>query len=148
MNMFPNTSLNRTRQAVTTLSVVYVLLLSYLTLAPDPWWIFGSGARTAEEAIDSTLADYVQHAAVYAVLGILLAAGEVFSERPVRSRRFEFGLLHAAGTELLQFWIPARWCDLTDGAANVAGVAAGWFLVQALRSRPAVAGPEPENRAG
>jgi VanZ family protein len=114
-------------------TVVYALGLSYLTLAPDPWWIFGSPGRSAEQTFDSTLADYVQHAIVYSMLGVLLAMSSRASNRSLPLPLF-FGLCHAVGTECLQYWIPPRSCSAVDGLANLVGLTAGWFLVRGLVS--------------
>ena len=113
------------------LTIIYVIGLSYLTLAPDPWWIFGSPGRSAEQTFDSTLADYVQHAIVYSVLGVLLAATSRVSKRSL-PRLFVLGLCHAVGSESLQHWIPPRSCSAVDGLANIVGLVVGWILVQIL----------------
>ena len=110
------------------LTIIYVVALSYLTLAPDPWWIFGAPGRSAEQTFDSTMADYVQHAIVYSVLGILLAASSRASNRPLPLPLL-FGLCHAVGTECLQYWIPPRSCSAVDGLANFVGLSTGWLLV-------------------
>lgn len=131
--------MNGTRQfttyGMTAVAAIYVLLLSWLTLAPDPWWIFGSTGRSAEHSVDFTLADYVQHAMAYGVLGILLAANGRVSERWV-TQLAAFGLCHAVGTECLQYFVPSRTCSVVDGLANVAGVTIGWYLLR-LALRPA-----------
>jgi len=114
-------------------TISYVIGLSYLTLAPDPWWIFGSPGRSAEQTFDSTLADYVQHAIVYFLLGVLLAANSRASGRAL-PLLFVFGLCHAVGTEGLQYWIPPRTCSAVDGLANIVGLVTGWFLVRILIS--------------
>lgn len=113
------------------LTIIYVIGLSYLTLAPDPWWIFGSPGRSAERTFDSTLADYVQHAIVYSMFGILLAANTRTSNRWLPLPLL-FGLCHAVGTESLQYWIPLRSCSAVDGLANVVGLTAGWFFLRGL----------------
>jgi VanZ family protein len=115
------------------LTVIYVIGLSYLTLAPDPWWIFGSPGRSVEQTFDSTLADYVQHAIVYSMLGVLLAANSRTSNCSM-PMPLVFGLCHAVGTECLQYWIPLRSFSAVDGLANVLGLTAGWFIVKGLVS--------------
>ena len=110
--------------------VTYVTLLSYLTLAPDPWWIFGSTGQTVEETLDSTLADYFQHIVAFGVLGAMLAVNSRSATLIRRRLLGTFGLGHAIGTECLQQWIPLRTCTLTDLAANITGLAAGWWLLK------------------
>ena len=56
-------------------SVVYAVLLTYLVLTPNPWWLFGFNTRDAELAVDATLGDAVQHASAYALFAALLVLG-------------------------------------------------------------------------
>ena len=133
MSKSRNTKRQWAGQVTTVLTVFYVIVLSYLTLAPDPWWIFGSPGRSAEQTFDSTLADYVQHAIVYSMLGILLAASSRASNRSLPLALL-FGVCHAVGTECLQYWIPPRSCSAVDGLANLVGLVVGWFLVRGLVS--------------
>lgn len=135
MSRFRNTNTKRQWAGHVTmvLTVIYVIGLSYLTLAPDPWWIFGSPGRSAERTFDSTLADYVQHAMVYSMLGVLLSASNRASNRTLPFPLL-FGLCHAVGTEYLQYWIPPRSCSAVDGLANVIGLTVGWLFVRCLVS--------------
>lgn len=133
MNKFQNSRRPWARHILPTLAIIYIAGLSYLTLAPDPWWIFGSPGRLTEQKLDSTMADYVQHAIVYSVLGILLAANSRASNRSL-PLLLVFGLCHAVGTECLQHWIPPRTCSAVDGLANFVGLVTGWFLFRGLVS--------------
>lgn len=120
---------------VNVLTVAYVALLSYLTLACDPWWIFGSAGRSVEDTIDSTLADHIQHSVAFGVLGVLLATHGLSANRTRVRLLIAFGLCHAIGTECLQHWIPMRTCMATDVVANVAGLVAGWWMLRILSDR-------------
>ena len=131
MSRLRNTNRQWAGHVIPVLTLTYVMGLSYLTLAPDPWWIFGSSGRSAEQTFDSTLADYVQHAIVYSMLGVLLAASSRVSNRTLPLPLL-FGLCHAFGTECMQYWIPPRTCSAVDGIANVVGLTAGWFFVSVL----------------
>ena len=133
MSRIRNTKRQWASHLIPVFALIYVIALSYLTLAPDPWWIFGSRGRSAEQTFDSTLADYVQHAIVYSMLGLLLAANSRASGRAL-PLLFVFGLCHAVGTEYLQFWIPPRSCSAVDGLANLVGLVTGWFLFRILIS--------------
>ena len=133
MSRLKNGRLYMTTYGLPGVTIVYAIVLSYLTLAPDPWWIFGSPGRSAEQTFDSTLADYVQHAIVYSMLGILLAASSRASNRSLPLALL-FGLCHAVGTECLQYFIPPRSCSAVDGLANVLGLTVSWFLVKGLVS--------------
>ena len=117
------------------LTAAYVALLSYLTLARDPWWIFGSAGRSVEDTIDSTLADHIQHAVAFGVLGVLLAVYGLSANHTRVRLPIAFGLCHAIGTECLQHWIPMRTCTAADAVANVAGLAAGWWMLRILSDR-------------
>ncbi len=110
--------------------VAYATLLSYLTLTPDPWWILGSTGRSVEVAVDSTLADYIQHVIAFGVLGVLLAVNGRAATLTRRTLLVTFGLGHAIGTECLQQWIPMRSCTVTDLVSNVVGLVAGWWLLK------------------
>jgi len=133
VSRFQNTRRQWAGHVIPILTLTYVIGLSYLTLAPDPWWIFGSPGRLAEQTFDSTLADYVQHAIVYSILGLLLAASSRASNRSLPLPLI-FGLGHAIGTECLQYWIPPRSCSAVDGLANMVGLVTGWFLFKGLVS--------------
>lgn len=106
----------------------FLLLLTYLTLAPDPWWFMGQAGREAEQSIDSTFADYSQHFGAYAVLAVLLAGASFTTQSPSVKAVAVFAVLHGVATEWLQQFIPLRTCDWTDALANMLGVLAGFLL--------------------
>ncbi len=116
----------------------YFLLLSYLLLTPHPLWFMGTAGEAAEETVDSTLADYAQHALAYAVLGGLITLATVG-----KSLRFRCGWLTAAAAhgvfcEVLQHFIPHRHFGAHDALANAVGVMAGWGFAMLLCRLPVV----------
>ena len=127
---------------------LYVLLLSDLTLTPDPLWFMGSWGDEAEHAVDSTFADYLQHGLAYLLLAVLLVWGTSTTSRPSKATCSLFALTHAMGTEWLQGFIPQRTCDWTDAMANVLGVGVGWFAATLTIRRTLVVEPhrlEPDD---
>ncbi|HVJ84631.1 MAG TPA: VanZ family protein, partial [Caulifigura sp.] len=87
------------------LAGAYAVGLAYLLLAPEPLFFLGRTGADIDEAVSSTIADWVEHGTVYAVLTILLiATGD--------ARRVILPMLaavaHGAVTETLQHWIPPR----------------------------------------
>jgi VanZ family protein len=118
--------------------VAYVLLLTYLLLAPHPLWCLGVAGRTIERTVDLTLAGCLQHAAAYALLGASLAwvCGRA-------SAAWQWGWLllamgHGVAMEWLQRFFPHRFSGWPDALANVSGVAFGalaGLLILRHRSR-------------
>lgn len=105
-----------------TVAGTFLLLLTYLTLAPDPWWFMGQAGREAEQSIDSTFAGYSQHFGAYAVLAVLLVGASFTTQSPPVKAVAMFSALHGVATESLQHFIPLRTCDWTDVLANTLGV--------------------------
>ncbi len=101
------------------LAGAYALGLAYLLLAPEPLFFLGRTGADIDEAVSSTIADWVEHGTVYAVLTILLiAAGDA---RGVIVPVFA-AVAHGAATETLQHWIPPREASWIDFAANLCGI--------------------------
>ena len=122
-------SLNRAALAAV---LGYSLLLAYITLAPHPWWLFGSAGSEAEIATDAAVPGFIQHCLAYAVLGVLVTWAFYSTRWPVKFACILLASLHAAGTEWLQTFIPPRTCDLVDGVGNITGLVVGWAAAAAL----------------
>lgn len=107
--------------------LIYTVVLTYLLLRPDPLWLLGASGQDIERTIDRTIAGFVQHVLAYALLACLLAWA---SRTTCGSLRLSWAVLaigHGIGAELLQHFIPRRYCDWPDGLANTLGVAFGWL---------------------
>lgn len=111
---------------------LYVLVLSYFTLAPDPWWFMGEWGRETEESLDSTFADYLQHFGAYLMLSLLVVGASLTTLRPSALICGIAAVLHGIATEALQHFIPRRTCDWTDALANAGGAFIGWLLIDRL----------------
>jgi hypothetical protein len=132
----------------------YAVLLTYLLLAPHPLGIFGSGGDTAEQTIDRTITGCLQHGLAYALLAWLFvwASSAALFRRSVASgtpagkrsrastsvgQKGASGASQLAGsslavghglvTEWLQCFIPHRYADWADAAADALGFALGWL---------------------
>ena len=123
----------------------YLVLLSWFCLAPDPWWVltlFGVPGREMETAVDSTLADYVQHGLSFAVLSVLVYLARGTTHCPTV---FWCGLslaIYALSMEWLQAFVPMRTFALGDGLANLFGGCIGWLAAAwaraFVRNRPRI----------
>ncbi|MCA9048029.1 MAG: VanZ family protein [Planctomycetaceae bacterium] len=118
------------RQLCQILTGLYWGALSWLVLAPDPWWILGSSGRSVETTVDYTFADHIQHGSVYGLLAAMLAVSAVKTRW--LTVLFCGGLLHAVLTEIAQYWIPLREFDLRDMSANVVGFLLFWIICQGV----------------
>ena len=76
--------------------------------------------------------DKLAHFAVYAVLGALLARGQVASGISVRVAA-ALGLLYAASDEWHQSFVPGRSADPADWVADALGVLAGLAIYHWVR---------------
>jgi VanZ family protein len=113
---------------------VYLLLLSFLLLAPEPLKLLGFASRPGASSLRMV------HFCLFTVLGFLVWA----SRWPVR-RGLVVGLLvaYALVTESLQWLVPTRTVDLLDYVENLLGLAAGGAVWHLLRER----GPWADRRA-
>jgi len=109
-------------------AAAYTLLLTYLLLAPQPLNVFGEAGLRAEDALDRTIADDVQHMVAYGLLGYLLARASSGAQPVTQHVCFWFCLAHAIGVEWLQVFVPARYFHWEDTEANVIGLVAGWLV--------------------
>ncbi len=113
----------------------YLVLLTWFCLAPDPWRVLtllGSPGRELEYAVDSTLADYLQHGLTFAVLSVLFYVARGTTRWPTM---FWCGLplaIYAILMEWLQAIVPLRTFAVTDGLANLAGVCLGWLAAACI----------------
>ena len=103
---------------------LYLLVLSFLLLAPDPLTLLGFPGSPGASSLR------LVHFALFAVLGFLAWA----SRWPLRSGTV-LGLLvgYALVTESLQWFIPTRTVELLDYLENLLGLVAGvgaWHILQ------------------
>jgi hypothetical protein len=103
---------------------LYLLLLSFLLLAPEPLKLLGFPSSSGASSLRMV------HFTLFAVLGFLAWA----SRWPVRSRTL-LGVLvgYALVTESLQWFIVERSVELLDYAENLLGLAAGGAVWHALQ---------------
>ena len=130
-------TLSPTRRFFQLLTLVYLVCLSWMLLAPDPWIVFGEGGDRLAEQASRTVADYFQHAGVFVLLAFLadLALPVTGTDRFV----LRAGLLmsYAFLTEVAQIWIPDRQFQWVDLLANLLGIITGLLLAHLLgSSRP------------
>jgi len=111
----------------------YALLLTYLLLAPHPLWFLGSEGITTEETVDENVADYVQHALAYAMLGGLTSLATIHRSRIEQIRWIAAAAGHGAVCEILQHFVPDRHFGLHDALANAIGAILGWLIVSLLK---------------
>lgn len=117
-------------------SVLWALLIEAMVLWPNPpevpqgWTIIW---------LDFLKLDRMVHAALFAVLTVLLMRAWLVASRPQRAAAAAFGLSAAFGafTELQQHFIPTRSMEFGDFLADAAGAAVGLvaFAAWALRRR-------------
>ena len=126
-----------TRRFYQLVALVYLVCLSWMLLAPDPWIVFGEdGERLAEQA-SRTLADYFQHAGAFVLLAILAHLALHLRDRDQFRLRASLLVSYALLTEMAQFWIPDRQFQWFDLLANLLGILAGFLLANLLGSTPA-----------
>lgn len=113
-------------------SLCYTLVLTVFLLAPDPAGLVG--LRRVPGLPGGRM--------VHFVFFTLLAALAWLSRWPVRGWVLGLGLVaYAAGTELLQTFVPPRTVELADVVENVLGLATGTWLVWIVRRQ--ASGKEP-----
>ena len=124
------------RAGVRWLASGYTLLLTYLLLAPQPLFFLGQTGAAADAAVSETIADWAQHAAVFALLtGLwIVAVGDCWGRGAVVGTCMAYG----AATEYLQAFIPHRefgWIDLIANSAGASGGMAVAVVVDWWKSR-------------
>ena len=109
-------------------ALAYAVLLTYLLLTPHPLCLLGDTGLVIEKTVDRTISGYIQHGLAYALLGYLL----VWASRTTDGSRQLLWVLAAVGhgivAESLQYFVPHRFADWTDGVANTLGVGLGWVV--------------------
>lgn len=111
---------------------------------PAVLWAAGLFALSSRPALPVDLAsgrDKIVHFAAYAVLGALLARGQIARHLPAMVAVL-LGVVYAASDEIHQAFVPNRSADIFDWVADALGVIAGVLLVTHLarvRSRRAAA---------
>ncbi len=110
---------------------MYWIALTYLLLAPEPFW-FLSGTEGTNDSYALSVPDLIQHFLVFGLLGLLLASQ--LEANKLLSRTLRFAVIYAIATEFVQFFVPDRFASVADVLANLSGLVIGWGTVQFLRS--------------
>ena len=105
---------------------VYLLLLSFLLLAPEPLKLLGFSSPPGGSSVRMV------HFCLFTVLGLLVWA----SRLPVRPGLvLGLAVAYALVTETLQWFVPTRTVELLDYLENLLGLAAGGTVWHVLRKR-------------
>jgi VanZ family protein len=101
-------------------------------------FLFSSIPGTRLPTVDLPQADKLVHAAVYAVLGVLilriLEPGRPSRLRPLRALvAMVLATLYGVSDELHQLWTPYRSADWRDVVADALGASAGTLGIVAMR---------------
>ncbi len=94
------------------------------------------------------LSDKLAHAAVYAVLGFLLARAFVHQHRlPLWRLHYHratlwSGFLYGISDELHQAFVPGRTPDITDVLADLVGVWIGWLIFSSRHRKHSTSGTD------
>ena len=116
------------------LALLYLALLSWMLLAPDPWIVFGEGGDRLAETASRTVADYFQHAGAFLLLAILADRALHVTCTDRFGVRVTMLLSYAVFTEVAQTWIPDRQFQWPDLLANLLGITSGLLLSRLLHS--------------
>jgi VanZ family protein len=108
-------------------AVLWAAVLFFLSSLPDP-----SGAGLLDTV---PAGDKLAHFILYAVLGALLARGRGAPGRIPHLSLVAAGALYGASDEWHQSFVPGREVSVVDWSADVAGVAAGYWLALSLLRR-------------
>ena len=110
------------------LALLYLVLLSWMLLAPDPWIVFGEGGERLAKQASRTIADYFQHAGAFLLLAILADRALHVTGTDRFRLRVTMLLSYAVFTEVTQAWIPGRQFQWPDLLANLLGITSGLLL--------------------
>lgn len=116
------------------LALLYLALLSWMLLAPDPWIVLGEGGDRLAKQASRTFADYFQHAGAFLLLTILADRALHVTGTDRLGLRVAILLGYAVFTEIAQAWIPDRQFQWSDLLANLLGISSGLLLSRLLHS--------------
>ena len=99
------------------LFIPYLVLLSYLLLAPDPFFFLPDGDQSLKNSVHETLPDYIYHATAWGLFTVLFTLSTNNSTSIVL-------LFTTAYSTTLEFAQPlfGRITELSDFAANIIGI--------------------------
>ena len=101
--------------------VVYLILLTYALLSPDPFGWLQTPSTTPSTPLPPYLAwlknDKVRHVCAYALLAGLLRGATRWNPAMVLLA----AAVHGGSMEILQQWFPPRSMELNDWIADVSG---------------------------
>jgi len=113
-------------------SLVYLVLLTYALLSPDPLAWFRTKSAAVKKPLPPYLAwlmnDKFQHAAAYAVLAMSLRSATGWSSPLIHV----LCSVHGGAMEILQQFSPPRTMDVNDWLADMAGALIGLAVYRLL----------------
>lgn len=101
------------------------IVLTYLLLSSDPWWLFRALPRETTRALRSGPIDKVYHLLAYFGLTSTLMWYAAAKSKRVFIMLTAAVTAHAFVTETLQQFVPRRTTDVEDLIANLVGVSSG-----------------------
>ena len=114
-------------------AVLWAAVLFFLSSLSDP---------PQPESFQLPGLDKVAHFGMYAVLGALLARGREAGGTPSHAAVLLLGALYGVSDEWHQSFVPGRQVSALDWAADLAGLAAGyWTLLRLIRRSRATVRP-------
>lgn len=121
----------KSRRLLQTLALAYFLLLCWLLFWPRPFEFLSDGPRNVSEQIERTFADWVLHALAFLLLSALVMTAQSEKSRSVfKSTAVRFLAAFSLFAETTHLWIPERFFQWSDMAANLIGTAAGILVVR------------------
>ncbi len=99
------------------LFIPYLVLLTYLFLAPDPLFFLPDGDDSVKNSVHATLPDYIYHATAWGIFAVLFTLSTANSKSLV----LLFATTYSTTLELAQP-IFGRVTELSDFAANIIGI--------------------------
>ena len=99
------------------LFIPYLVLLTFLLLAPDPLFFLPDGDQSVKSSVHETLPDYIYHATAWAIFTALFT----FSTANSTPLVFFFATTYSTTLEFAQPLF-GRVTELSDFAANIIGI--------------------------
>ncbi|MGL5097543.1 MAG: VanZ family protein [Planctomycetia bacterium] len=115
-----------------TAAAVYMLLLTYLLLTPDPWKAAEWAGAGMVGGGNGRIPDWLEHLVGYGVLAATTALAAVPATRRGCLVVWAAVCLHGAATEIAQYFLPPRTADPWDFIADVVGASLGVVLYMLL----------------
>ena len=110
------------------LSLFYLLVLSLTLLGPQPLWYLGPLQPDTVTITDSTLSTTRLHFLAFGALTLLVYHAARSTCWPQRGVALSLLVAYSLVTECVQSFIPGRFCETGDIAANVLGILLAWII--------------------